>query len=308
MAQQIIIGVVVVSYNSASELEACVNTTLAAAEHAGAKPIMAIVDNNSKDGSADVARKLGAEVIANDYNAGFAKAVNQGIHLAYDKGATHILILNPDAALTLGCLSAMLDMLAKTPKAGAIGPNMVDNAGKSTTDGYYQKAPSWISIALFSTILRPYALKSKWLSETFYNGKPLNGDQTVEQIPGACILTSKELLDKIGLLDEDFAIWFEDVEWCYRARKKGFELWFCDAATAIHEGGVSFEKWQSLDKAVTFYVSMKTFFKKHKPLSYFMVLLVLSMNSIILYLKSRDRSNLVFLKRFLKQKRGILPS
>ena len=302
------IGVVIVSYNSADELADCIKAVKSAAQNASLEPAVVVVDNNSKDKSVKMAEKSGALTIANKTNLGFSAGVNQGIKTAFKNGCEFILILNPDLIMSAKSLPAMLSALRSDPKIGAVGPSMVDKTGKPSNDNYYIKAPSWMSVSLFSTFLRPHALKHPFLVNSFWSDGDMTSSREVEQIPGACLLTSKSVLDKVGLLDEDFAIWFEDVEWCYRARKRGYKMWFCADAPVEHEGGTSFERWQSLDKAVTFYVSMKTFFNKHKPVSGILVRLALTVNSLALFIKNRDKSNLVFLKKFWLQKRGILPS
>ncbi len=302
------IGIVIVSYNSAQELSNCIKSAQASLKSGGFSGQVVVVDNNSSDDSGAVARKAGAHVIANETNQGFAAAVNKGTLFLLKHNSSHILLLNPDALVRPEAIGILLRKLQDDKSIGATGPAMLDGAGKSATSGYYLKAPSWISILLFSTSLRPHSLKHPWLVGTFYEETNLTQDRPVAQIPGACLLTPKEVLEDIGLLDEDFAIWYEDVEWCYRARKHGYKLLFCKDALVEHEGGVSFAKWQSLDKAVTFHVSMKTFFKKHKPLSYPLVVLIVCSNSILLYIKNRDKSNLEFMKRFVRTKRGALPS
>lgn len=302
------LGVVIVSYNSAQELPACISALSKAVQAADIEVDTVVVDNNSKDDSVNAAKKSGTKVIANKKNLGFAAGVNQGIKKAFSMGAGYILILNPDVKLFPDSLKNMLKAMEPESSIGAVGPNLVNAAGQPASAGYYLKAPSWLSVLLFSTFLRPRALRSRFLTEHTYEETDLISDKEVEQIPGACLLTSKEVLDQVGLLDEDFAIWFEDVEWCYRARKRGYKMRFCAAAKVEHEGGASFEKWQSLDKAVTFYVSMKTFFDKHKPVSGFIVRLAMTLNSLALFVKNKDKSNLVFIKRFLTQRKGTLPS
>ncbi len=302
------VGIVVVSYNSANELKECVSKAQAAITKAGVDGNVVVVDNNSKDNSVKLCKSLKVECIANKDNRGFSIAVNQGIKRLFELEATDILILNPDAMMDKESLKFMMTDLDQNEDIGAVGPSMFDEGGKSTTGGYYLKAPSWYSVMFFSTFLRPFFIKRPFFVNHFYQETIHDESRTVEQIPGACLLVPRAVLEDIGLLDEDFAIWFEDVEWCYRARKNGYKLWFCAPAKVVHEGGVSFSKWQSLDKAVTFYVSMRTFFVKHKPVSSLLVQLVLIGNSLALYLKSRDKSNLVFIKRYLKQKKGVLPS
>jgi GT2 family glycosyltransferase len=298
---------VIVSYNSADELKKCIYQFVQSASRAGLKPMPVVVDNNSRDNSVRVAGSSGAEIIANTTNLGFAAAVNQGILHGKKNKCELFLVLNPDAVLQPDTLLHMMVDL-KLNGVGAVGPEMLDTKGKPANSGYYLKAPSWLSVLLFSTPLGRYSRKSRLLRRMIFEEMPLVKSREVAQIPGACLLTSKEVLDKVGLLDEDYAIWFEDVDWCYRARKLGYKMWFCSSAQVEHRGGSSFEKWVSLDKAVTFYVSMKTFFRKHKPISYIAVVSILTANSLIIYLLSRDKSNLVFLKKFLKQKRGLLPN
>lgn len=302
-----IIGIVIVSYSSADELGGCINAARHSAKVAGLKDLIIVVDNNSKDNSISVAKKNNAAIIANQNNCGFAAAVNQGIKKAFVGGANYIIVLNPDVTMHPNAIKYMLRCFEVDEGFGAVGPSLVSPNGNDATSGYYQKAPSWLSVALFSTFLRPYAMKHKLLVSWLYEYPDASFSQDVEQVPGGCLMTSRHVLNRVGLLDEDFAIWFEDVEWCYRARQKGYRLRLCAEAKVEHIGGKSFEQWQDLNKAVTFYVSMKTFFNKHKPFSGILVRLALIVNSLALYIKNKDGSNLVFIKRFLFERRGKLP-
>ena len=300
------VGVVIVSYNSAEDINDCIKSVLdEGSELLDVLPV--VVDNNSSDKSVSFARKSKAVVIENYKNLGFSKAVNIGVKKALDLASTHILILNPDARLTKGSLSSLVRCLDSEESIGAVGPLMIHADGSQANEGYYLKAPSILTVMCFSTLLRPWSLRQKFLLRR-YEEQSLTTERSVEQIPGACLLVERKKLEAIGLLDEDFAIWFEDVEWSYRARKKGYLLYFCPDAKVIHEGGVSFAKWEGLDKSVTFYVSMKTFFKKHKIISYLPIVAVLCLNSFVSFIKSRDRNHLRFIKRFVSQSKGILPS
>lgn len=301
------VGAVIVSYNSAGELVKCIES-VAAQNSSDLSAVSVVVDNNSTDDSVKLARKSGAVVIANDKNLGFSKAVNIGINKSYELGCNIVLVLNPDAIMGKGALEAMISALNRGGSdIAAVGPLMTHGDGTPANEGYYLKAPSLLTVTFFSTLLRPWSLKRKFLVSK-YEEQDLVEEREVEQIPGACLIARKDTLSDIGLLDEDFAIWFEDVEWSYRARKKGYRLLFCPAAHVIHEGGVSFSKWEGLEKSVTFYVSMKTFFRKHKPFVYPLVVLVLCVNAFASYLKGRDKNQLRFIKRFVTQKRGVLPN
>ena len=133
-------------------------------------------------------------------------------------------------------------------------------------------------------------------------------DRKVEQIPGACLMMTSKVLKNIGKLDEDFAIWFEDVEWSYRARQLGYKLLYVNTAHAIHEGGVSFKKWNDINMDITFYVSMKTFFKKNKPVQGFFVKLVVTFQRLLFLVFKRDKKQITFIKKFWTLKKGILPN
>lgn len=303
------VGVVIVSYNSSRDLKACISSVLLQ-DSPQIKCIPIVVDNNSSDNSFAVATKCLAVAIQNATNTGFSKAVNIGVKKAFSLKCDKILILNPDAMLLKGSLAALLNTFNEGgDDVAAVGPMMVHSDKSPANDGYYLKAPSLITVSFFSTLLRPLALKSKFLKNQYEEvlRSDTGAPSSVQQIPGACLLTSKKVLDKIGLLDEDFAIWFEDVEWSYRARKRGYRLLFEPRALVVHEGGVSFSKWVGLEKSVTFYVSMKTFFRKHKPFSYPAVVMVLSLNALISYIKGRDKDQLRFIKRIIFQKKGLLP-
>ncbi len=300
------IGAVVVSYNSAADLKKCVES-FTSQSSADLHLETCVIDNYSSDKSVVEANKLKmCHVIANDTNTGFSVAVNQGLRYFIDQDFDYYIILNPDAIMQPGSVMNMLNAFNSDKDIAAVGPRMLHSDGSDATDGYYLKAPTLLTVAAFSTFLRPHALKNSYLVNR-YQEQLGDKSQLVEQIPGACIFTSKEKLESIGLLSEEFAIWFEDVEWSYRARKKGYKLLFDVESSVVHDGGVSFSKWNDLNKAVTFYVSMKTFFRIHKPISYPFVVLTIMLNSFALFVKNKDRSNLEFIKRFMRLKKGVLP-
>ncbi len=296
----------VVSYNSASELSTCIQGAKKAIKQAGVRGDIIVIDNNSQDDSLGIASAAGALTVDNGKNLGFSKGVNIGVRKAYQLGCDTILLLNPDASLLPSSLKPMLEVLHSSADIGAVGPSMVRSDGSLSNEGYYLKTPSLLTVVCFSTWLRPWSLKQRFLMKR-YEESDLTQQRDVDQIPGACVLASKKNFQKIGLLDEDFAIWFEDVEWSYRAREKGFRLVFCPDARVVHEGGISFAKWIGLEKSVTFYVSMKTFFRKHKPISLPFVVLALCINAFVVYLKSHDKDQLRFIKRILTQRTGTLP-
>lgn len=300
-------GIIIVSFNSSSDLKKCIKS-INEQSTLDNSLIPIVVDNQSSDNSVQVAKDAGAKVIENAKNLGFAKAVNIGIEEAFRQGSDHILIFNPDASLQDDSINQLFQTLTSSTRVGAVGPSMMDEKGEESNSHYYLKAPGFFSVLFFSTFLRPWALRRKSLLRFYSHTDLANEVQEVDQIPGACLLIPRVVLEDVGLLDEDFAIWFEDVEWSYRAKKKGYSLLFCPEAHVEHEGGVSFDKWRGPEKTITFLVSMKTFFRKHKPLRLPLIVAVLSINYFFVFLKTGDKDWLRVINKLILQKKGTLPN
>lgn len=300
-------GVVIVSFNSASDLSKCIRSVCPQSTSDNTL-IPIVVDNKSSDDSAGVAKKAGAVLIENEDNLGFAKAVNIGIEEAFRLGCDHILLLNPDASLSKNSVKELFTGLSYSTNVGGVGPSMLDIEGAESNISYYLKAPGFLSVLFFYTFLRSWSLRHKLLLKLYSHTELSNVNQEVDQIPGACLLIPRVVLEDVGLLDEDFAIWFEDVEWSYRAKSKGYSLVFCPSAKVVHEGGVSFEKWHGAEKTITFLVSMKTFFRKHKMIRLPLVVGVLCINYLLVYLKTGNREQLHIINKLIFLKKGTLPN
>ncbi|MFA6448172.1 MAG: glycosyltransferase family 2 protein [bacterium] len=186
------------------------------------------IDNTSSDGSVDAVRQAfpWVSVIANTENAGFAKACNQGVALAQ---GDYILFLNPDTEMPQGALDSMIDFFVKNPKAGIIGCRTL-NADGSEEPSVYR----------YPTLARTFI-------DTFYLGKLLGGyevkpgaitrDTEVEVICGACLLIRRSVIDQVGSFDEEFWMYGEDVELCYRAARAGWKIFYLYSCAIIHKRG-----------------------------------------------------------------------
>lgn len=249
--------VVVVSYNSAEQLPSCLASIGPASE---LETTVVVVDNASQDRSAEIAASLGAKVIRHRQNLGFAAAVNAGIRA---HPAEYVLLLNPDVVLSDGSVAHLMRVLDADDALAAVGPAMVDGKGAPNTDGYYLRRPTVRQVAIFYTRLFPFLATERERCRTQVECGLATEHRDVEQIPGACLLTRACVLDDVGLLDDGYLLWFEDVDWSWRARKAGYRLRYAGSITVIHEGGTSFVGWNSIAREVVFYRSMLTFFRKH---------------------------------------------
>ena len=197
-----------------------------------------VVDNASDDDSVAMLRDgfPEAELIVNQENAGYARANNQAILRGRGR---YFFILNNDTALAEGALPALVRFMDDHPGAGMAGGRLMDPNG-STQFSYYPVAlPSLASLAadLFWLNRLPFRnrigrgkLARRWNPTEPYK---------MEQIPGACMLARREALEKVGLFDEGYRFWYEDVDLCARFLRAGWEIWYVPDARIFHQGGAS---------------------------------------------------------------------
>ena len=239
--------VVVVSWNTRDLLDRSLETLKEDLERTSNSSNLVtevfVVDNDSKDGSAAmVAEKHGwATLIANDDNLGFAKANNQVLRQA--KGR-YILLLNPDTEVEKGALKTLIDFLEAHPKAGIVAPQLLNS------DGSIQRScrqfPTFTGM-LFELIgLSKLFPKGSKMGTTFRAYKMLDwehdDEREVDQPEGACLLLRREVLEEVGLLDEGYFMLFEEVDWCYRIKKAGWQIWFTPSARVMHHYGQSIKQ------------------------------------------------------------------
>jgi GT2 family glycosyltransferase len=231
------ISVIVVSWNVAKLLNVCLQTLRRDLENIESEVF--VVDNASADGSAAMvaADHPWVKLIANDKNLGFAAANNQALKLSR---GDYILLLNPDTELVAGAIPELVSFLESHPQAGIVAPQLVNS------DGSIQR-----SCRAFPTFLGMlYELLG--LSRLFPNN-PLfgsykmldfNHDQLreVDQPEGACLLLRRAVIEQVGILDEGYFMLFEEVDWCYRIKQAGFQIWFDPEAHVVHHYGQSIKQ------------------------------------------------------------------
>jgi GT2 family glycosyltransferase len=219
-----------------------------------------VVDNNSIDDSVALVRNKFPEVniIENKINLGFSKANNQAIKLA--KG-NYVLLLNPDTVVGEDTFKKVIDFMNKRPDAGGLGVKMLDGKGNFLPES---------KRGLPTPLVAFYKIFG--LSKLFPNSKTfgkyhlgyLNKNETheIDVLSGAFMLLRKETLDKIGLLDEDFFMYGEDIDLSYRVTKGGYKNYYFSDTSIIHYKGESTKK-SSVNYVFVFYNAMIIFAKKH---------------------------------------------
>jgi len=249
-------AIVIVSFNTRADLVACLQSLK------GAPPAIPhdviVVDNASVDGSVDAARRFsGVEVVALDRNVGFAAANNAGIRRST---ADLILLLNSDTIVPAGAIDRLLDRLDATPSAAAAGPRLVDASGREEIS--------------FGRMITPFnELRQKVIGRLYERGwapadrwvqRATRREQFVDWVSGACLLVRRADAEAIGLLDERFFLYTEDVDFCASLRARGRSILFTPAAEITHVRGRSRASAPVAANAA-YRRSHMAFYEKHHP-------------------------------------------
>ena len=252
------LSIVIVNYNVKHFLEQCLHSVLKASENIAAE--IFVVDNNSVDGSAQFIPEKFPEInfIANKKNIGFARANNQAIKKTKGK---YILLLNPDTVVEEDTFSKIISFMEKHPDAGGLGVKMIDGKGNFLPESKRGLPTPWVAFYKMFGIARLFP-KSKKFGK--YHLSYLNENQIheVDVLAGAFMLPRKSVLNKIGLLDESFFMYGEDIDLSYRITQAGFKNYYFPETTIIHYKGESTKKG-SLNYVRMFYNAMIIFAKKH---------------------------------------------
>jgi hypothetical protein len=230
------ISVIVVSFNTRGLLRECLESV---GRQEGVKREVWVVDNHSEDGSAEMVEESFPEVklIRNPENLGFAAANNQALRKA---GGEYLLLLNSDTVLPKGVLATMTGWMEAHPEVGISTCRLIAPDGRAQRVGGF--FPTLGRVILWMTFLddlpvlrrRAYHLPPG-MTENF---KAPEGWR-LDWVSGAFFLMRREVYEQIGGLDEDFFMYVEEVDYCLRAKKAGWQVAFVPAATITHHGGAS---------------------------------------------------------------------
>jgi len=258
MAEQVELAIVIVNFDTREDLRNCLSSIYGSKQNT--KFEIWVVDNNSKDGSAELVEKefQQTKLIKNKENLGFAKANNQVIRKI---NSEYVLLLNPDTIVSNHVFDSTIDFLRNTPEAGMVTCKLVKGDGKldlacrrsfpSAFDGF-SRAVGLSKMFPNSQLFARYNL-------TFLDENQIN---EVDGINGAFMMVRKRAIDDVGLLDEDYFMYIEDLDWCFRFKQKGWKVYYVPNTKVIHLKGQSGRK-NSNGMIPEFYKSMKIFCRKN---------------------------------------------
>ena len=282
-----LISVIIVNYNVRDFLEQALLSVRRALRDMQSQII--VVDNASVDGSVPMLKERFPEIllIENPENSGFSAANNQAIKQAEGE---FIVLLNPDTVVQEDTFSKLLDFFSKNPQASAATCKILNPDGTFSIDCRHSipgPATAFWKMIGFSKLFP----KSKIFGK--YNLTYLDENQTyrVEGISGSFMMMRSEIVRKVGLLDEDFFMYCEDIDYCHRINQAGGEIYYVPDSQIIHYKGESTKK-NNLDYVITFNRSLYKFYKKHYRQKYifplkWLILLGTILRGSFIYVKNK---------------------
>jgi len=252
------LSIIIVNYNVQYFLEQCLLSVEKAIQ--GLEAEVFVVDNNSVDGSVLMVEQRfpWVKLIANKQNTGFSKANNQAMRIA---SGEHFLLLNPDTVIEEDTLSKVLQFMDEHPDAGGLGVKMVDGKGRFLPESKRGLPTPETSFYKIFGISRLFPRSKKF--NRYYLGHLSNEEvHEIEILSGAFMWMRKSALDKVGLLDEAFFMYGEDIDLSWRIVQGGFKNYYYPHTRIIHYKGESTKKG-SLNYVYVFYNAMVIFARKH---------------------------------------------
>jgi GT2 family glycosyltransferase len=221
------LSVIIVSYNVANFLTGCLTSIYRAASRTSFEVL--VVDNASTDGSAQMVRDEFPQAIllANESNYGFARANNQALRMS--KGR-YCLLLNPDTLVNPGSLDEMVEFMDHRPDVGASGCQLIGPDGAIQPSG--RRFPSLLAVLLRGT--RLHRLCNKPVTRYLMADWDHSSVREVDWVLGACLLLSRKALEDVGLLDEGFFLYYEDIDLCYRLKARGWKVYYNPQIQVVH--------------------------------------------------------------------------
>jgi GT2 family glycosyltransferase len=253
------LSLVILNYNTREHLRACLQAIRDEGSTGVATEVL-VVDNASADGSAEMVASEFPSVtlIRSPRNGGFAYGNNQA--LGRCRGAA-ILLLNPDALLPRGGIARLLERLGAHPEAGIIGPKLLRPNGTmhlACRRSFPTPAVAFYRLSGLSRLLPRHPTFGR------YNLTFVDPDQAIEvdSVCGACMLIRRSVVERVGLLDERFFMYGEDLDWCMRARQAGWTVRYEPAIVVQHMHGAA-SRQRALRTTFHFFRAMDLFYRKH---------------------------------------------
>jgi hypothetical protein len=227
------LSICIVTRNAKALLQDCLNSIYENTNDISFEII--VVDNNSQDSTVKMLRQEFPKVqlIVNDHNAGFSVPCNQALKISRGR---YVLLLNNDTIVLPKVLVHLIGFMDTHPEAGIAGPKVLNRDGTMQKQCRRSFAPPWDLFCYFFGLSTLFP-RSRLFARYLVTYEDENACHTVDSVSGSCMLIRREVMNKIGLLDERFFAYQEDTDYCFRANKAGWKIYYCPNAQIIHYGG-----------------------------------------------------------------------
>ncbi|UCC39908.1 MAG: glycosyltransferase family 2 protein [Candidatus Aminicenantes bacterium] len=258
------VDIIIVNHNTKDLLRQCIKSVYANTPKNSFEII--VIDNSSVDESLQMIKREfpDVKVIENKENLGFSKANNQGITAGRGR---YVLLLNSDTLVLPSTLDIMKQFLHDHPDVGIVGSRTFysDYTVQATARSFPTPINALFGRKSILTRLFPTNRFSRRYLTCF--NQDYSEPFEVDWVAGSCLMVKRKMIDEIGLLDEGFWMYWEDADWCYRAKKKGWKVFCVPEAKIIHYEGMSSKK-QSAKLIMEFHKSIYRYYRKHHVGSY----------------------------------------
>ena len=259
-----------------------------------------VVDNNSQDGTVRLLREDYPDVlvIENDYNAGFTRPSNQALRKSHGRYA---ILLNNDTVIFPGAFDKLIQFADARRETGICGPKVLNSDGSLQEQCHRSFPTPWISFAYFTGLARLFP-HSRFFAK--YQMTYLEDDeiQEVDSVSGSCMMIRREVMEQIGLLDETCFAYGEDIDYCFRAKKAGWKIFYFPQAQIIHHKGKGGSGVKPARSVYEYHRAMVIYYRKHLAKKYVFFLNWLVYGGIYLKLGSRLLINLFRKKKMVGTK------
>ena len=251
------VSIIIVSWNTRDILRDCLESVYKQSENIEFEVI--VVDNDSADGSAETVKKNFPQVILveNSENRGFAAANNQGMAVAAGR---YFLLLNSDTIILDNAISKVVSFADAHPEAAVVGCRVL-NPDKTLQPTCFM-FPSLLNMILSSTYLYKLFPHSRFFGRERMSWWDRDDEREVDVVTGCFMLVKREAIKQVGPMDQQFFMYGEETDWCYRFKQAGWRIMFIPSAEIIHLGGQS-SKVIRVDMLVRLRISILQFMKKH---------------------------------------------
>jgi GT2 family glycosyltransferase len=253
------VSISITNYNTKEILVECINSIKETVRDHSVELI--VVDDASNDGSAALILNKYPEIklIRNNANLGYVRSNNAGMKASNGR---YVMSLNADTKVLVRSIDALIDFMDKTSDAGAVGPKLLNGDGSIQMQCRRGFPTPSNSIFYFLGLSRLFP-GSKTFGAYLLTYLDDASTSEVDSLCGAAMMVRREVIEKVGLMDESYYMYGDDIDWCYRIKRAGWKVYYLPEAEIVHFGGRGGSRFKSYRNIFEFHRAMAVFYRKH---------------------------------------------